>query len=151
LMTRIIGAHFGPDRAAKTIHQMTQPAPDATAAPSVNWTEHVEISDPRIQRALVILEAQATQNPSIAALAASLGLSERHFLRLFRAQVGRAPKDYLLDMKLRAATWMLRHTPRSVTQIAYATGFSSGANLADHCRKRLQASPTQIRRLPAPA
>lgn len=146
LMTRIIGAHFGPDRSAKTVHQMTLPAPDGSAAPEAsNWTHHVEISDARIQKALVILDAQAAQNPSIAALARTLGLSERHFLRLFRSQVGRSPKEYLVDTKLRSAVWMLRHTTRSITQIAYSAGFSSGANLADHCQKRLKASPSQIR------
>lgn len=147
LMTRIIAAHLGPDRAAKTVHQMTQPATDrAGPMDRVPLSSHVDISDPRIQKALVMLEAEATANPGIAELAASLGLSERHFLRLFRDQVGRAPKDYLIDMKLRAAVWMLRNTTRSVTSVAYAAGFASGANLADHCQKRLGATPTDIRR-----
>ena len=147
LMTRIIGAHLGPDRAAKTVHQMTQPTADRDALlDRVPLSHHVEISDPRIQKALVMLEAEATANPGIAGLAGSLGLSERHFLRLFRAQVGRAPKDYLIDMKLRAAVWMLQNTARSITSVAYAAGFASGANLADHCQKRLRATPTQVRR-----
>lgn len=147
LMTRIIGQHFGPDRSAKTVHQMTLPSPD--------WTEgtqpglrpsHDGIADPRIQKALVILDAQAATNPSIRGLARSLGLSERHFLRLFQQQVGCAPKAYLVDTKLRSAVWMLRHTTRSITEVAYDAGFASGANLADHCQKRLGLSPTQLRR-----
>ncbi|MGS4947058.1 GlxA family transcriptional regulator [Meridianimarinicoccus sp. RP-17] len=147
LMTRIISAHLGPDRAAKTVHQMTHPGADPSGPPQpVPLSREVEITDARIQKALVMLEAEATRNPGIADLARSLGLSERHFLRLFKAQVGRAPKDYLIDMKLRAAVWMLRNTTRSVTAVAYAAGFSSGANLADHCRKRLHAAPSQIRR-----
>lgn len=146
LMSGIIGAHFGPDRSAKTVHQMTLPAPDGIGAlERATFTQHAQIPDARIQKALVLLDAQATQNPSIAALARSLGLSERHFLRLFRKQVGTSPKDYLVEMKLGAAVWMLQHTARSITQIAYLTGFSSGANLADHCQKRLHASPTKIR------
>lgn len=148
LMTRIVGEHFGPERAAKVVHQMTLPASDRaswfgqTARPG-----DLEITDSRIQKALVMLDAEATQSPGIANLARTLGLSERHFLRLFRRQVGRSPKDYLLDTKLRAAVWMLQHTARSITSVAYAAGFASGASLADHCRKRLDASPTQIRRL----
>ncbi len=145
-MLRIIGAHFGSDRSAKTVHQMTLPAPDLSGdAPPVVPRKHEGITDPRIQKALVLLDAQATQSPSIAELARSLGLSERHFLRLFRTQVGRSPKAYLVDTKLRAAAWMLRHTTRSVTEVAYATGFSSGASLADHCQKRLGQSPTRLR------
>lgn len=147
LMLDIIAAHFGPDRAAKTVHQMTQPSPDWTAAqPTPHLPSQQDISDPRIQKALVILDAQATQSLSIANLARALGLSERHFLRLFRAQVGTSPKDYLIETKMRAAKWMLQHTNSSVTEVAYATGFSSGANLADHCQKRLGLSPMRLRR-----
>lgn len=147
LMTELIGAHFGPDRSAKTVHQMTLPSEDKSLPTGLTpLSRRLTITDPRIQKALVILDAEATRNPSIEGLARSLGLSGRHFLRLFRDQVGRAPKDYLLETKLRAAVWMLTHTTRSVTAIAYAAGFASGANLADHCQKRLGASPSRIRR-----
>lgn len=147
LTARIIQEHFGPDRSAKMIHQMTLPA--VAGISPAHWAPaltNLTITDPRIQNAVVTLDAQATTNPSISQLARSLGLSERHFLRLFRQQVGRSPKDYLVDIKLRAAVWMLRQTTRSVTSVAYAAGFSSGANLADHCQKRLGATPTQLRR-----
>lgn len=147
-MTRIIGDHFGPDRSAKTIHQMTLPAPDLSLthqAPVI--TGQGDITDPRIQQALVTLDADAKSNPSISELAKSLGLSERHFLRLFHHHVGKSPKAYLVDTKLRSAVWMLRNTSRSVTEIAYAAGFSSGANLSSHCQKRLGTTPKNIRRL----
>lgn len=147
LMQRLIGAHLGPDRAAKVAHQMTLPAPGA--APVMGAREGVDggaITDPRIQRALVILDAEAGQSPSIATLARTLGLSERHFLRLFKAQVGMAPKEYLIDTRLRAAVWMLRNTARSITSVAYAAGFASGAALADHCRRRMGRTPGAIRR-----
>ena len=147
LTARIIKEHFGPDRSAKMIHQMTLPA--VAGINPAHWAPaptDLTITDPRIQNAVVTLDAQATNNPSISQLARSLGLSNRHFLRLFRQQVGRAPKDYLVDIKLRAAVWMLRQTTRSVTSVAYAAGFSSGANLADHCQKRLGATPTELRR-----
>lgn len=147
LMKRLIGAHLGPDRAAKVEHQMTLPTPDAPPVMmQPEGPERGAITDPRIQRALVILDAEASRSPPIAALARTLGLSERHFLRLFKAQVGMAPKAYLLETKLRAAVWMLRNTARSITSVAYAAGFASGANLADHCRRRLGRTPGAIRR-----
>lgn len=147
LMSRIIGRHFGPQGSAKTVHQLAMPASRSVGALDVlGLAQNLQISDPRIQRALVVLESQSARNPSIRDLARSLGLSERHFLRLFQAQVGTSPKDYLVDLKLRAAVWMLRNTRRSVTSIAYSSGFSSGASLADHCRRRLGQSPTALRR-----
>lgn len=148
LMKQLIAQHLGPDRAAKVEHQMTLPAPDGPAfSKSAQSDTQREILDPRIQRALVILDAQSTQSPEIAALARMLGLSERHFLRLFKTQMGCGPKEYMIETKLRAAVWMLRNTRRSITSIAYAAGFSSGANLADQCRRRLSATPGDIRRM----
>lgn len=152
LMSHIIGQHFGPDRAAKLVHQMTLPAVEPIE--TQDWKamlRGVAITDHRIQTALTTLDAQAKQNPSIAQLARSVGLSERHFLRIFRKQVGRSPKQYLIDMKLHIAVWMLRRTTSSITSIAYAAGFSSGANLADHCKKRFGATPNQIRHDPGAA
>ncbi|MGR3434290.1 MAG: GlxA family transcriptional regulator, partial [Shimia sp.] len=147
LMTEIIAERFGPDRAAKTVYQMTLPSRQSLGPMDpIGPARPPMVSDPRIQKALVILDAVAARDPSVAELARSLGLSERHLLRLFRSQVGKGPKDYLIDVKLRAAVWMLRNTTRSITSIAYAAGFSSGASLAVHCRNRLGSSPTDIRR-----
>lgn len=146
LMTKIVRDHFGPDRAAKVVYQTTlsaggQPDPKEWS-PSL---PDASITDPRIRKALVVLDAQASETPRIAELARSLGLSERHFLRLFREQVGRAPMEYLIETKLRIAVWMLQRTSRSVTSVAYAAGFSSGANLADHCRRHFGKTPSEIR------
>lgn len=147
LMKRLISQHLGPDRAAKVKHQMTLPTSDtALDLRAAETRPSPEIHDARIQRALVMLDAQAAQNPAISDLAHKLGLSERHFLRLFRAHVGCSPKEYMIDTKLRAAIWMLRHTGQSITAIAYSAGFSSGASLADHCRRRLNTTPGDIRR-----
>lgn len=149
-MQHIIGRHMGPDRAAKVEHQMTLPAPNPPSSivpPSLADGETV--TDSRVRRALVVLDAEAASNPPIGELARKLDLSERHFLRLFREQVGCSPQEYLLQTKLRAARWMLQNTTRSVTAIAYSAGFSSGANLAHHCRQRLGRSPGDLRRLPS--
>lgn len=145
LMRQLITHHLGPDRAAKVEHQMTLPSSDGPVYTAAR-PDHASIDDPRIQRALVILDAQSGQPPKIATLARMLGLSERHFLRLFRMHVGCPPKDYIIDTKLRAAVWMLRNTRASITSIAYSTGFSSGANLADLCRRKLASTPGDIRR-----
>ncbi len=148
LMRQLIDQHLGPDRAAKVEHQMTLPDPDHRSAltASRDGGPSLRPYDPRIQRALVILDSQLAEAPRISALAHMLGMSERHFQRLFKAQVGCAPKEYIIETKLRAAIWMLRNTRRSITSIAYSTGFSSGANLADLCRRRLSAAPGDIRR-----
>ena len=145
-MTRLIRDHFGPDRAAKAVHQLSLTEGTGLGElQRVGLSRHIEATDPRVQKALVMLDQRATETPRIGQIAESLGLTERHFLRLFKAQVGMSPKSYMIDMKLRAAVWMLRNSARSVTAIAYAAGFSSAASLSGHCARRLNATPSQIR------
>ncbi|WP_259781043.1 GlxA family transcriptional regulator [Aestuariispira ectoiniformans] len=146
-MTKIIGEHFGPERSAKSVHQLSLTERGSLGTlERVGMNRYLDISDPRIQKALVILESRSTDNPRISELAASLGLTERHFLRLFKAQVGMSPQNFLIEAKLKAAVWMLRNTSKSITSVAYAAGFSSAASLAGHCAKRLEATPSMIRR-----
>ncbi|MGD1870387.1 MAG: GlxA family transcriptional regulator [Neomegalonema sp.] len=145
-MTRLIRDHLGPDRAAKAVHQMSVTGLESLGQlDRTGLFRHLEVTDPRIQKALVSLEKRASENPKISEIAASIGLTERHFLRLFRAQVGMSPKSFLISMKLKAAIWMLRNTSKSVSSIAYSSGFSSSASLTGHCAKKLKATPSEIR------
>ncbi len=147
LMTRIVGDWFGPDRSAKTVFQLSLARRAGIGEMDrIGLSRHLAIRDPRIQEALVILDGRSTQDPSIRELAASLGMTGRHFLRLFRAEVGTSPKRYLIDAKLEAAIWMLRNTATSVTGIAYAAGFSGAGALSGHCVRRTGATPSAIRR-----
>lgn len=146
-MTDIIDTHFGPDRAAKTVHQLSLTGKrDLTKLDRMGISRHLNISDPRIQKALVLIDANIEQTPSIKKLAGQLGLSERHFLRLFKREVGRSPQDYIVDARLNAAVWMLQNTTQSTTSVAYAAGFASGSSFSETCRRRLGKTPTELRK-----
>lgn len=145
-MTDVIDSHFGPDRAAKTVHQLSLSGKrDLSKLDRVGISRHLDISDPRIQEALVLIDAKIENTPSIRDLAGQLGLSERHFLRLFKAEVGRSPQDYVIEARLNAAVWMLQNTTQSNTSIAYAAGFASGSSFSETCKRRLGQTPTQLR------
>lgn len=146
-MTEIINSHFGPDRAAKTVHQLSLTAKrEMGTLERVAIKHHVEIDDPRIQKALVMIDANLEGELSIGKLSSHLGMSERHFLRQFRAEVGTAPQNYIIEARLKAAIWMLQNSQRTITSIAYASGFTSGASLSEACRRRLGKTPSQIRK-----
>ncbi|MFR0870611.1 MAG: helix-turn-helix domain-containing protein [Oscillospiraceae bacterium] len=49
--------------------------------------------------------------------------SQRHFIRLFSSAYGMTPQRYLLDVRIRHATSMLRDSGLSVTEIAMRCGF----------------------------
>ena len=146
-MTDIIDSHFGPDRAAKTVHQLSLTGKRAlTKLDRLGISKHLNISDPRVQKALVLIDANIEDTPSIPKLADQLGRSERPFLRLFKKEVGRSPQDYIVNARLNAAVWMLQNTTQSTTSIAYAAGFASGSSFSETCKRRLGKTPTQLRK-----
>ena len=58
-------------------------------------------------------------------LAHSCGLSEPHFRRLFLRTLGRSPRAYWYDLRLRLAASLLRGTRRSVLEISQDVGFET--------------------------
>jgi AraC family transcriptional regulator, regulatory protein of adaptative response / methylated-DNA-[protein]-cysteine methyltransferase len=84
----------------------------------------------RIEQALKFLEAQARQQPSLAALAGHLGLSEFHCQRLFRRWAGISPKDFLQCLTLQRAKELLAES-RSLLETSLEVGLSSSSRLHD--------------------
>jgi AraC family transcriptional regulator len=83
---------------------------------------------------------------TLAELAAVAGLSPWHFLRVFKAEHGTTPMRHLADLRVRAAQDLLTSTSRSVTEVAYACGFSSPGHLTTAFQRQLGATPTRYRR-----
>ncbi|MBE6956234.1 MAG: helix-turn-helix domain-containing protein [Ruminococcaceae bacterium] len=96
--------------------------------------------------ALAKMERDYAEPLSIAALADSVCLSERHFRRQFEALYQQTPKDYLRRLRLNAAAELLRKKELSVTEIALACGFSDCNYFSRVFRQTVGISPTQYRK-----
>ena len=83
-----------------------------------------------IKRAIEYIDANATAQPSLAEVAASLGLSEAHFQRTFQQWVGVSPKKYLQYLTLNHARDMLANR-HSLLDTAHGTGLSGPSRLHD--------------------
>ncbi len=146
LMTALIQRHLGQDRATKTVHQLTLPERAGSSEfDKALLNPHVQVSDPRIQMALLMAEADSGAALGVGEIARRLGLSERHFSRLFAQQVGLPPKTWLLRQKLEEAMRLLTGSNRSVTSVAYATGFSSCAHFSQAFHKHFGTYPSKLR------
>jgi AraC family transcriptional regulator of adaptative response / DNA-3-methyladenine glycosylase II len=90
-------------------------------------------------------EAWGESGPSMTALAGHLGVSDRHLRRIFEAQLGVSPLQYLQTRRLLMAKQLLTDTGLSVGQIAMCSGYASirrfNAAFAGHYR----LSPSQLR------
>ena len=146
LMTQLIRTHCGTDRAAKAVHQLTLSEQlgvsefDRSRAPGFRYS-----SDPRVQRAVVLIESRRGQRTTPEEVASHVGLSTRQFARLFQEHLGMTPKRFIIETRLRYARWLVENSSLSITAIAYEAGFSDCAHMATTFKAKYGTSPTGLR------
>lgn len=101
--------------------------------------------DRRISRVTAYMAARVADPIDLTELAAVAGLSPYHFLRTFRAHTGRTPIRYLADLRVETARRLLRSSAPSVTEVAYACGYSSPGHLSTVFRRATGMTPSQFR------
>lgn len=98
----------------------------------------------RIARVIRLLDERHTEQPDLAALAGSAGLSQFHFHRLFSAWAAITPKDFLQCLTVAHAKELLREG-RGVLDVALSAGLSGPGRLHDLCVNLEAASPGEIK------
>ena len=96
--------------------------------------------------AVAKMERDFSQPLSIAELASSVYMSERHFRRQFEYIYQQSPKAYLLKIRLNAAMQMLIQTDYAISDIALVCGFSDCNHFSRVFRQKFGASPTEYRK-----
>lgn len=91
-------------------------------------------------------EVWAEEGPSVEKLAARLGVSDRHVRRIFEAQFGVSPMQYLQTHRLHTAKQLLADTNLPITQIALISGFASVRRFNAAFVEHYKLNPTQLRR-----
>ena len=101
----------------------------------------------RLGDAIAHIETHYAEKISLEELAEKSHLSKRHFLRIFHDCVGRSPIDHLMHVRIQKATELLRHTNRTITDIAFDCGFSDSNYFTRCFRKTLDQTPKVYRQL----
>jgi AraC family transcriptional regulator len=99
-------------------------------------------SDPRIARAVDAVEDRFAEPLSIDELARAAGMSRYHFSRIFRAQIGQSPHQFLVATRVRRAAELLRRGRHSVTEAAFSVGFGDLGRFARAFRKQMGCAPS---------
>jgi AraC family transcriptional regulator of adaptative response / DNA-3-methyladenine glycosylase II len=81
----------------------------------------------------------------VARLAARLGVSDRHVRRIFEAQFGVSPLQYLQTRRLLNAKQLLTDTSLPVTQIALMSGYASVRRFNAAFSEHYGLNPTRLR------
>jgi AraC family transcriptional regulator len=79
--------------------------------------------------------------PSVSALAAQCGLSERYFCQLFRAEMGQSAGRYLKAVQIDRAQNYLLNTNLPLKEIAFRLGFANAANFSAAFRATFHLPP----------
>ena len=91
-------------------------------------------------------EAWGESTPNVQRLARRLGVSDRHLRRIFEAQFGLSPLQYLQTRRLLSAKQLLTDTTLPITQVAHMSGFASVRRFNAVFATHYALNPTQLRR-----
>lgn len=86
-----------------------------------------------------------TSNLATPQLARRVAMSERHFGRSFKREVGTTPARYVLHLRVEAARRQLANGQRSLDRVARSVGFGSASVMRRAFRRVLGKSPRNYR------
>jgi AraC family transcriptional regulator of adaptative response / DNA-3-methyladenine glycosylase II len=121
--------------------------PELAPGPAT-WSTH-DASGMLARQAARLLDdpaAWSDATPPMTALAARLGVSDRHLRRIFEAQFGVSPLQYLQTRRLLTAKQLLTDTDLPVTRVALASGFGSLRRFNAAFAAHYGLNPTALRR-----
>ena len=128
--------------------------PEIAPGPGLPWTV-MDASRTLARQAALGLDAALGADaadgeaPSVGALAARLGVSERHLRRIFIAEHGVTPLQYVQTRRLLLAKQLLTDTRLPVAQVALTSGFRSLRRFNAAFAASYRMNPARLRRAAA--
>lgn len=103
------------------------------------------LSPTAMNRLTETIEAELASDMSLSYLAGLAGVSVPHLCRAFKQTTGTPPHAFVHQKRLERAKQYLRHTTKSMTEIALACGFASSSHLSNAFRKSVGTTPGNYR------
>ena len=106
---------------------------------------HLRNRNPKIARAVKLMEQRLQEPLDIAGLASAVGFSERTLLRRFRAALGMSPGAYYRALRLDAGKRLLENSALSIAEVAVACGFETRGAFTRAFRETYGRAPSHLR------
>ncbi|MGC5324758.1 helix-turn-helix domain-containing protein [Brevibacillus sp. SYSU BS000544] len=101
--------------------------------------------DVSLQKCFSFIGHHFNEDLSIGVVANHSNLSYNYFSRLFKKETGMSCVDYVTFIRLQRAVWMLRHSDKTIEQIAEETGFNTPNYFSAIFKKHVGLSPSEYR------
>ena len=98
-----------------------------------------------VERAMIYISEHFTEDIPVSRLAGLAGLSEFHFIRIFRQKTGYTPHEYIVNRRMASARYLLKYTRLTVKEICFSTGFSCESVFCNAFKKHHRMTPQQYR------
>jgi len=123
-------------------------APHDVAAADPHDAEDAAALHPRaVSDALAFIHANYAREVTLADMAQAVHLSPFHLTRVFKQCLGVSPHQYLIQVRVNSARWLLSagSGERSLSEVATAVGFADQSHFTRHFKRATGTTPGQFR------
>lgn len=147
LASHLVERHLGPGRSSKGLRVMLEDRLREASSPQPlpAMAELERAKDPRVRRAMLMLERTLASRESVAEIAKHVGTSARHLNRLFVASIGMPPLKFREVLRMSRALELVTRSDLSLTALAFRLGFSDASHFSRCFKKHFGRTPSETR------
>ena len=102
-----------------------------------------------VQQAVCFIRNNLTSRSlNLSSIAKSVGLSTSYLIRLFQRELTCTPHEYVIQLRMEHAKYLLKTTSMPVKKIAEESGYGSSSSFVSAFTEKVGVSPQQYRELP---
>lgn len=145
LAAYLVERHVGRAQSRKSLHIMIIDDALRAEEPQPGIPLNLVTDDELVKKALLLMQQNIDAPLSIEDIARRLGAKRRQLERHFRQSVGMAPMVACKVIRLEHAEFLLRHTDKTITEVAISTGFCDSSHFIRVFRERNGITPAIYR------
>lgn len=151
LMLRLVEERLGRETMTEVAcwfqHPFVRDADASQKVPVARAGSTADSLPPQIREAIRLFETHVEDPLRIPDVASAVGLSGRHFERLFKRETGQSPLRYYHHLRLMKARQRVLYSNDSLREIAASVGYMTSSPMIRHYTELFGVSPKDERRL----
>ena len=116
------------------------------AAKSRRTDKNDSLSNRHIKSACDFISKNFTKDISVKDIAHHLHITDNHLIKLFKKELNQTPNQYILELRLIHARYLILHSDETVQEIAYCSGFNVPSYFTKQFLRRFGVLPSELRK-----